>query len=771
MDWLEKKHAPLSSDLQFYFGDSRILAQQLADRGLIEKGQFTQFLEPQSYPQASPFDFQDMPICVERIQHAISHHQRIGVWGDFDVDGQTSTALLVDGLRHYGADTCFHIPIRATESHGIELATFKSFLETSHPDLIITCDTGISDHESIQFASQNNLDVILTDHHKLPAQLPPALGIINPHLLAPGHPLSYLAGVGSAFQLLRALDERMPGKLDISRFYDLVALGTVADLAELKAENRFYAQVGLRQMNNSLRPALHAILQVSSARVNNISETTIGFTIAPRLNAAGRLSDANPNVDFLLSTDEVACMEIARSLESLNVERKLSVENVLFSAGEIIKQDPALTQQPVIILHHPRWQGGVLGIAAGKLAQDFNRPAILLREENGYLSGSARSVEGIDITAAIAEHQHLLTNFGGHAMAGGLRMLPENYSRFASGLNTTVAQRAKEIELPVLEIDHFLSFSHIDQRLLQELEKLAPFGPGNPKPVIASRRLTLIQSRKFGNNEQFVKITAQDINGDTREVTSWAAIPDYKKDDRVDIAYHIVPDDFRGNGAIDLEYIDARPTAEDGKNTPDIFESHIEIIDFRNVIDPIQTLHHAIENYPTVRVWYEGPYSPQVRTQLRSRLELSPSHSLALLVPPANIQLLNDLVQMVSPHQLMLFSFNQPDLSLKTLLELIGSVIKTQLDHNQKNFSPIRIASGLNITPLTARLALDWYQAHGDVIISNASDDLVQIERCKMPPNTNEILSIQQNLNKILKEHAAFRGYYQRVDAKLLLRK
>jgi len=239
----------------------------------------------------------------------------------------------------------------------------------------------------------------------------------------------------------------------------------------------------------------------------------------------------------------------------------------------------------------------------------------------------------------------------------------------------------------------------------------------------------------------------------------------------VDIAYHIVPDDFRGNGAIDLEYIDARPTAEDGKNTPDIFESHIEIIDFRNVIDPIQTLHHAIENYPTVQVWYEGLYPPQVKTQLRSRLQLSLSHSLALLVPPANIQLLNDLVQIVSPQQLMLFSCNQPDLSLKTLLESIGSVIKTQLDHNQKNFSPIRIASGLNITPLTARLALGWYQAHGDVTISNVSDNLVQIERCKMPPNTNEILSIQQNLNKILKEHAAFRGYYQRVDAKLLLRK
>jgi single-stranded-DNA-specific exonuclease len=243
-----------------------------------------------------------MEKAVARIRTAIQKNETIGIWGDFDVDGQTSTAVLLDGLRRAGAQVRFHIPNRARESHGIRREFLQEFMRPSL-DLLITCDTGISELEALNFAAAQGLDVILTDHHPLPEQLPPALALIDPRLLPAGHPMSHLAGVGTAYQLIRALFESL-GEADAARDYlDLVTLGTIADMVELEGENRYYAQLGLRRMNTHLRPAIAALLESAAYSKSDINEVLIGFTLAPRLNAVGRLDDANRNVDFLLSQD------------------------------------------------------------------------------------------------------------------------------------------------------------------------------------------------------------------------------------------------------------------------------------------------------------------------------------------------------------------------------------------------------------------------------------------------------------------------------------
>ena len=771
MIWKKNEQVELSLELLSQFGDSLILAQQLANRGLLLKEQFSAFLDPQSYRQSSPFDFNDMRSCVNRIQQAMEHNELIGIWGDFDVDGQTSTAILVDGLRSFGAKTCFHIPVRATESHGMDLAGFKSFLSHNKPTLIITCDTGISDHESINYARRECIDVMITDHHQLPPQLPPALGIINPHLLPENHPLSFLAGVGAAFQLLRALDETFPNQVSISSYYDLVALGTIADLAEQKSENRYYTQMGLEQMNQNLRPALKSILQVSSSRFNIFTETTVGFTIAPRLNAAGRLSNANPNVDFLLSNDEEECIEIAKTLENLNEERKLSVENVLYSARELIEKSPDLARQPVILLKNTRWEGGVLGIAAGKIAEDFNRPAILLRENDGILTGSARSVQGIDITAAIAEHKSLLMNYGGHAMAGGLRMSENNFRNFSIELCATVSSQISKVEQPILKIDHFIPFALIKPQLSEELDSLAPFGPGNPNPVFASRNLTVVQLRKFGSNDQYTKLVVRDINGDTQELTCWNAIKEWNRDDGIDIAYKIIPNDFHKDGTIALEYIDARPAQISLKVQPDLIESHIKIIDFRFSHDPIQRLQEIIIQFPDLQIWFEGLHKPQGITRLRSRCELSSASSLVIITAPADIHLLAQLIKITEPQNLILFNVYQPMLDLNTLLLQIGKLIKRHLNQESNALSINHLAAKLNVSKKAVQLGIDWFQSHGDIQIINAEGDMLYIDRKKTSPNHAKLTYTQQNLNKILKEQAAFKDYYRRVDPNLLLRK
>jgi single-stranded-DNA-specific exonuclease len=771
MIWKTSEQFDLSQDLQSHFGDSLILAQQLANRGLLQKDEFNAFLDPKNYRQSSPFDFDDMQTCVNRIHQAIKKNELIGIWGDFDVDGQTSTAILVDGLRCFGARTCFHIPIRATESHGMDLAGFTSFLSRNKPGLIITCDTGISDHESIAYAREMGIDVIITDHHQLSPQTPPAFGIINPHLLPENHPLSFLAGVGVAFQLLRALDETFPDRAEINSYYDLVALGTVADLAEQKSENRFYTQMGLEQMNHNLRPALQSILQVSSSRDKTFTEITIGFTIAPRLNAAGRLSDANPNVEFLLAPDKASCLEIANTLEQLNAERKLSVQNVLYSAHEMIEKSPEIARQPVILLKNPRWEAGVLGIAAGKLTEIFNRPAILLREDDGILSGSARSVQGIDITAAIAKHNALLMNYGGHAMAGGLRISENNFISFSRGLRATVSRMIGKMEQPVLKIDHFIPFAFIKEKLSDELGFLAPFGPGNPQPIFASRNLKVQQFRKFGSNDQYAKLILQDINGDTQEVTCWEAIQEWKRDEQIDLAYKIVPNDFQANGKIALEYVDARPALLSAGTQPDLIKSQIKLTDFRFIQNPLQRLSEIKAQFPDLQIWFEGIHKPREINGLRSRCDLSPSSSLAILTAPADIHLLAELISKTTPQDLILFDIYQPLLDLQSLLLQVGKLIKHYLNQESIIVSLDQFAARLNMPIKAIHLGIEWFQFHGDIQIIDATAEIVHIERKKAPADHSKLTSIQQNLNIILKEQSAFKDYYRRVDPQLLLRK
>ena len=314
--------------------------------------------------------------AVARIQAAIQNQKLIGIWGDFDVDGQTSTALLVSGLRALGTQVIYHVPVRASESHGIGLEILKKFNQEGIR-LLITCDTGITEFESLSYLQDVGVDAILTDHHTIGETLPPALSIINPHLLPETHPMTGLAGVGTAFQILRGLMEEK-GETTLSEdFHDLVALGTIADLAPLIGENRFYAKKGLDQMNQSPRPAISAMLDFAGIKNQRITESLIGYTLGPRLNAVGRLSDANPMVEFLISTDKELIRNTAIQLEDLNSRRRLAVDMVYKSSLDMLENQPALLQYPVIVLAKSGWEGGVVGIAASRLVEKYGKPAIL----------------------------------------------------------------------------------------------------------------------------------------------------------------------------------------------------------------------------------------------------------------------------------------------------------------------------------------------------------------------------------------------------------
>ena len=444
-DPLARTGRRLTSRLQSAIGGHPLVAQILAQRGCADAATARAFLDPSLYAPASSLELPDMARAVARLAQAIDQGETIGVWGDFDVDGQTATALLVSALRSLGARVIYHIPVRAEEGHGVNLPRLQQLIAQGI-DLLLTCDTGVAAHEAVAFAHQQGIDVVITDHHELPAVLPAAYAVVNPKRLPPAHPLSALPGVGVAYKLIEELLGQL-GRSDASRQYlDLAALGIVADLAVQTGDTRYLLQRGLAELRQTQRLGLQVMLRNAELSRENLSEEHIAFALAPRLNALGRLGDANPIVEFLTTADLSRASVLATQLEGLNAQRQLFTSQVFQAAMAQIERDPSLAEQAALVLAHPAWPAGVIGIVASQLVERFRRPTVLIAAPPGELArGSARSVEGCNITAAIAAQANLLAGYGGHPMAAGLTIAAEHIPEFRRRLSQTVQAMRGEI--------------------------------------------------------------------------------------------------------------------------------------------------------------------------------------------------------------------------------------------------------------------------------------------------------------------------------------
>lgn len=429
-----------------------------------------------------------------------------------------------------------------------------------------------------------------------------------------------------------------------------------------------------------------------------------------------------------------------------------------------------MLQHPAIVMMNSRWDGGVLGIAAGQLAKEHNRPVILMRESDGFASGSARSILGIDITEAIASQKHLLAGFGGHEMAGGLRMTVEGFHEFSAGLNKNVSEQSRGFAEPEILIDHFITFAAMNEGLLQELKLLSPFGAGNPAPIFASRSLKLLQVRKFGNQDQHLKLNAQDTNGDTQEFIWWNAPQLIDQEDSVDIAYHISRDTFTPANLAALELVAMRRSIAANEPTIDLLDSHVEVIDFLTISRPIERCAELLQQHPELQIWYEGLNDPIEGGLTRTRLEIVQSEHLAFLTAPPSIQVLEQVVKACDPSHVYFFNIEHKEISVETLLKEVGKTLKSILREPQSVVSINFLASCLNQTPHTIQLCMDWYEAHGDLEIDRVNQDKFTFLKSAHQPNPVELRQLQEKLNKSLKETAAFRAYYRRANTKLLLR-
>ncbi|MEC1178311.1 single-stranded-DNA-specific exonuclease RecJ [Metasolibacillus meyeri] len=486
---------------------SPIAAKILVTRGCQTVEQAQKILTIDENALHDPFLLHHMDKAVARIQQALEVGEKILIYGDYDADGITSTTVMLHTLLDLGADVDFVIPNRFTHGYGPNEQLFRE-AHARGVQLIITVDNGISGIEPIRVARELGMDVIVTDHHEAGETLPPADIIIHPRVPEGHYPCAELAGVGVAFKVAHALYGEVPTHL-----YELVAIGTIADLVPLVDENRYIVQQGIKYLRQSQSPWVQAFCKVASATQSEINEETIGFYFGPRLNAIGRLGDAMPGVHFMMSEDHETAKELAELLNAKNTERKQIVSTITEEAEAMIDADNKLKDAHVLVVAQEGWNPGVVGIVASRLVEKYYRPTIVLSldTEKGTAKGSARSIEGFHLFNELAKNRDILPHFGGHPMAAGMTLAMEHVELLQERLNEQArgCLTAEQL-IPQLTIDVPVELSEVTVEAIEEIQQLGPFGVDFPKPVFALEQVKVSAMRKIGAGENHLKLELDD---------------------------------------------------------------------------------------------------------------------------------------------------------------------------------------------------------------------------------------------------------------------
>jgi single-stranded-DNA-specific exonuclease len=740
-----------------------LVAQILARRGLNAPAAARAYLDPDAYEPARPDELPDLAPAAARLRDAIRRDEEILVWGDFDVDGQTATALLVSALRELGGEARAYIPHRLREGHGIQVASLQERL--AGVDLLLTCDTGVTEHEAITYARDQGVTVLVTDHHDLPPTLPPADAIVDPRRLPLDHPLRELPGVGVAYKLIQELHRltgRPPERAEEN--LDLVALGIVADVATQTGDTRYLLQRGMRRLRQTRRIGLQALMQMAQVNPAHLTTDHIGFSLGPRLNALGRLGDANLAVELLTTDDLSRARILAAQLEGLNGRRRLLTEQIYAAAQEQIARDPTHLDRHALVLSGPRWHPGVIGIVASRLAEAYGRPIVLISEgEDGQGRGSARSVPtsgtqaapGLDIHAAISAVEHLLTGHGGHPGAAGLRLPVERIAEFRRALSRAVDAIWDRGAVPGLTIDTVLPWNALSLELVDALSALAPFGEGNPPVVLASQRLELVSEQTFGRDRAHRQLTVRDAADTTHRVTWWRGAEHAPPSGLFDLAYLLKASDYRGERSLQIEYIDARVVAAPPVT---VAAPAIQIIDHRAAPDPACILAQlrATEN---VTVWAEG-YPPDQSPGLR-RDQLEPAPVLVIWTPPPGPRELRAALEQVSPQTVYLFGVPAESTEPTRFMQRLAGLIKHTLRHKKGIADLEQLAAASAQRSESVRKGIHLLADRGDVQIVEERETTMRLAPGDGNAKT-EIDEVKAPLEALLQETAAYRAYFAR---------
>jgi single-stranded-DNA-specific exonuclease len=531
-----------------------IVATVLAARGITTRAQADLFYKPQLAPDYDPLILPGMHEAIARVRKAIAEHETIALFGDFDVDGVTSVAVLHEGLKPLGAILINYIPDRFTEGYGLNFGAVKH-LRAQGAHLMITADCGISSVAEVAYANELGLDVIILDHHTVPDEMPAAVAAVNPKRLDSPYPFDELAAVGVAYRFLQVLYEDMGRTLDESAFVDLAALGTVVDVAPLFDENRRIVTQGLGQMQKGLRRGLDALAKVSGTAPAAFTAETLGFAIGPRMNAAGRLAHANIALDLMLARDPFTARNLAEQLDHLNRQRQAQTEEAFALAEEQL----GTSDDPLIMVWAEGLSPGIVGLVASRLAERRNRPAIVLSKGATESRASARSVPGFDIVSAIRKEKHLLERHGGHRAAAGFTVRNEHLEALRDRLVNTAAEHLGWEPSPrTFDIDAEARLGDLTGLEVKGLMRFEPCGQGNRKPVLLTRGVTLKDAKAVGATQDHLKVAVKDGPVTWRGIAFRQA--EAELDGLVDMVFSLQRD-WRGDG-VELEILDIAPAFE-----------------------------------------------------------------------------------------------------------------------------------------------------------------------------------------------------------------
>jgi single-stranded-DNA-specific exonuclease len=539
-------------------GQPPLVNQLLYNRGLTETGKAESFLNVGQDLQHDPFLLTDMEKAVARIRRALVSGETMVVYGDFDADGICGTAILVEGLARLGGKMLSYFPHRVQEGYGLNTDSLDK-LKTQGVSLVITVDCGITNNAEVTYAQAHGLDVIITDHHNIMSGLPPALATVNPKRPDSSYPFDQLAGVGVAFKLLQAVSRSLDKEAGLDEMLDLVAMGTVADKVPLLEENRYLVQKGLEVLRRTRRAGLRAMMETARLEPDYVDAESISWTMAPRLNAPGRLDHAITSYRLVMATSSDEATQLAQLLEEKNLERQKLTEEFLAKAKAELSI--AGTTQPFLMIGGGDYPSGIAGLIAGRLAEEFYRPAIVYELRESTASGSARSIPEFDVVSALSQCRDLLDRFGGHPGAAGFALPRENLEPLQQRLLDIAGRQLAGIDLrPHLTIDAALPLSSIGGKTYRLMDRFAPFGHENPLPVFLSRRVGVVDHYTIGNASQHLKLRLRDgritwkaIGFDLGSLATEIA-------PEIDVVYNLVIDRWNGDEALELNVLDFAPS-------------------------------------------------------------------------------------------------------------------------------------------------------------------------------------------------------------------
>jgi single-stranded-DNA-specific exonuclease len=536
-------------------------ASLLVQRGIETYEEAKNFFRPQLSQLHDPYLMKDMDLAIDRLTAAIRKNQRVLIYGDYDVDGTTSVALVYSFLKQFTQNIDYYVPDRYTEGYGVSIKGIDYAKETNC-ELIITLDCGIKANPKVEYAKTLGIDFIICDHHLPGKELPDAVAILDPKQIDCSYPDKDLSGCGVGFKLMQAFATKNSiEKEETFKLLDLVAVSIASDIVPIVGENRIMAYYGLKILNSNPRVGLQSLIQVSDLQEKNIEISDIVFKIGPRINAAGRLKSAKASVDLLLEQDYANAEKHALAINIINSERKDLDHDITEEALNMIKNSEVLSNRKSTVLFHPNWHKGVVGIVASRLIEHFYRPTIILSETDGILTGSARSVNGFNIYDAIEACSEFLDGYGGHMYAAGINLKKENFEAFSEKFEAVVNETiTKDLLTPKIDVDLKINLEDIDQKFFNILSQMAPFGPGNLRPVLVSKNLVDSgYSKVVGKDASHLKLSVRHTqNTKTIDGIAFGKADFYPtiSNESFALCYSLFENEFRGNKSIQMDVRD-----------------------------------------------------------------------------------------------------------------------------------------------------------------------------------------------------------------------